>query len=57
MKVSRCRPAYGECKTIVLNRFGGADHNRIPTAPSSHDFFVLLGELTVDFALFQMHFV
>ena len=30
-----------ECKTIVLNRFGSADLNRIPFAPSSRGFFVL----------------
>ena len=32
---------WGECKTIILNRFGNADHNRIPITPSSRGFFVL----------------
>ena len=35
------RTAKGECKTIVLNRFGSADHNRIPIASSIRGFFVL----------------
>ena len=35
------RTAKGEYKTIVLNRFGSADHTRIPIASSIRGFFVL----------------